>query len=286
MRESLTLFHLSDVHFGLEDPGAVAWAAECIARERPVAVALTGDLTMRARHREFTAACRWISSLEAPVTVEIGNHDMPYFNLAERFVAPFKRFQGVETLVERELTLPGIAIIPLKTATRAQWRFPWSNGWVRESALQRTLDALDALPPGTRALVTCHHPLTERSPHGKRLTIGGNHALEQLAKRPQLLAVLSGHVHDPFDLTAETPAGPVRMIGAGTLSRRIRSTPPSFNELTIEDGAIRVKVRNLEQVPTPAMQIEKVPKDAMPPRTEGEPVAPVGAVPAVDPPVH
>ncbi|MEO6093259.1 MAG: metallophosphoesterase [Novosphingobium sp.] len=286
MSESLTLFHISDVHFGLEDPDAIGWAAECVTRERPAAIALTGDLTMRARRHEFAAACRWISSLQAPVTVEIGNHDMPYFNLAERFINPFKRFLGVEAMVECELNLPGLALIPLKTATRAQWRFPWSNGWVRRSALKRTLDAIDALPPGTRALVTCHHPLTERSPDGKLLTIGGDHALEELAARPQLLAVLSGHVHDPFDLVAQTPAGPVRMIGAGTLSRRIRSTPASFNELTIEGGAIRVKVRNLEQVPTLAMQLEQVPKDALPPRTEGEPVAPVGAVPAVDPPVH
>jgi hypothetical protein len=76
------------------------------------------------------------------------------------------------------------------------------------------------------------------------------------------------------------------MIGAGTLSKRIRSTPPSFNELTLADGRIDVRVRNLEHVPTPAMQIDDVPPDALPPREPGEPVAPVGAVPPVDPPVH
>ncbi len=39
-------------------------------------------------------------------------------------------------------------------------------------------------------------------------------ALAELAKR-NVLAVLSGHVHDPFDLMRETALGPVRMIGAG-----------------------------------------------------------------------
>jgi hypothetical protein len=34
------------------------------------------------------------------------------------------------------------------------------------------------------------------------------------------------------------------------------------------------------------MQIDDVPPDALPPREPGEPVAPVGAVPPVDPPVH
>src|SRR3546814_3629503 len=74
------------------------------------------------------------------------------------------------------------------------------------------------------------------------------------------------------------------MIGAGTLSQRIRSTPPSFNDLTVEGAAIDVRVRNLDHVPTPDMQIDGVPADALPPREPGEPMAPVAAVPPVDPP--
>lgn len=280
-----TLFHLSDIHFGLEDTRALEWVVECIARERPAAICITGDLTMRARHREFAAACNWIAALGPPVTVEVGNHDMPYFNLLERFLDPYRRFRAIESLVERQLDLPGIAVVPLKTATRAQWRFPWSNGWVTTRALHETLAALDALPPGKQAIVTVHHPLTERDPKGKLLTINGRRAMEELARR-KVLAVLSGHVHDAFDLTCDTPGGPLRMIGAGTLSKRIRSSPPSFNQLCVADGGIEVTVRNLEAVPTPAMQIDEVPENALPPRQPEEPVAPVATVPAVDPPVH
>ena len=58
------------------------------------------------------------------------------------------------------------------------------------------------------------------------------------------------------------------------------------DELTIADGRIEVRVRNLERVPTRAMQIDDIPENALPPRETGEPVAPVGAVPDVDPPVH
>ena len=280
-----TLFHLSDTHFGLEDTRALEWVVECIARDKPAAICITGDLTMRARHREFAAACKWIAALGPPVTVEVGNHDMPYFNLIERFVDPYRRFRAIESLVERKLDLPGLAIVPLKTATRAQWRFPWSNGWITERALRETLAALDALPAGKRAIVTAHHPLTERDPKGKRLTINGARAMEELARR-KVLAVLSGHVHDAFDLTQDTPAGPLRMIGAGTLSKRIRSSPPSFNHLVVSERGIEVTVRNLEAVPTPAMQIDQVPENALPPRQPEEPVAPVATVPAVDPPVH
>src|SRR5690606_32188353 len=239
MARKTLLFHLSDIHFGLEDNQALDWVQAEIAARRPAAVAITGDLTMRARHREFEAACRWIQSLEVPVTVEIGNHDMPYFNLVERFVAPYRRFRAIQGLIEREIDLPGLAIVPLKTAVRAQPRLNWSKGWVSRPALKRCLAAIDALPPGTQALVSVHHPLREVGTRGTALTAGGLKALTELARRP-VLAVLSGHVHDPFDIVEQTPAGPVRMIGAGTLSRRLRSTPPSFNEIAWDGETLSV----------------------------------------------
>ena len=279
------LFHISDIHFGLEDRRALDWVAQCIALEKPDAVSITGDLTMRARHREYAAAVEWIKSLDVPVTVEVGNHDLPYFNLIERFFDPYRRFDAIQSLLEREIDLPGVAIVPLKTTARAQWRLNWSKGTVGKAALDQTLAAIDALPSGTRAVVACHHPLVEAGTRGKALTRGGSRALAALASR-NVCAVLSGHVHDPFDLIHPTPNGPVRMIGAGTLSQRVRSTPPSFNELTLKDGSINVRVRNLEHVPTRDMQIDDVPENAMPPRLQGEPVAPIGAVPEVDPPIY
>jgi 3',5'-cyclic AMP phosphodiesterase CpdA len=279
------IFHLSDIHFGLENDRALDWVKNEIAMRRPDAVAITGDITMRARTREFGAATEWIRSLEAPITLEVGNHDLPYFNLIERFVTPYARFRGVESMVEKELQLPGLAIVPLKTTVRAQPRFNWSKGWITSKALAKTLRAIDAMPPGTRALVTAHHPLREVGTAGTALTRNGSNALAELAKRP-VAAVLSGHVHDAFDIVEQTANGPVRMIGAGTLSQRIRSTPPSFNEIVWDGANLAVTVRNLSELPTEAMQIDDVPEDAMPPRKPGDPVAPANAVPLVDPPVH
>ncbi|MCA0978897.1 metallophosphoesterase [Qipengyuania flava] len=279
------IFHLSDIHFGLENNTALDWVKQQIEEQKPDAVAITGDLTMRARHREFEAATHWINSLSAPVTVEVGNHDMPYFNPFERFFAPYKRFRGMEEKVEKELDLGSLAIVPLKTAVRMQPRLNWSKGWVSSAALEKCLAAIDALPEGKRALVTVHHPLREVGTQGTALTRHGDKALRELAKRP-VQAVLSGHVHDAFDIMEDTDSGPVRMIGAGTLSKRTRSTPPSFNEIEWDGKKLTVCVRNLSDVETRDMQIDDVPEDAMPPREPGDPVAPVRQVPRVDPPVH
>ena len=279
------IFHLSDIHFGLENNRALDWVKAEIAARQPAAVAITGDITMRARSREFAAATAWIRSLAAPVTLEVGNHDLPYFNLLERFFKPYAKFRGVEEMVEKELKLPGLAIVPLQTTARAQPRLNWSKGWITRASLARCLKAIDALPPGTQALVTAHHPLREVGTKGTALTHNGARALAELARRP-VAAVLSGHVHDAFDIVEQTANGPVRMIGAGTLSQRIRSTPPSFNEIIWDGTHLSVEVRNLAELSTEAMQIDDVPENALPPREPGDPVAPANQVPRVDPPVH
>jgi len=285
MPETHRIFHLSDIHFGLEDNEALDWVEGLIADDPPDAVVITGDLTMRARYHEFAAARRWITSLDVPVSVSIGNHDMPYFNLFERFATPYKRFEGMQSLVEREIDLPNLALVPLKTVRRWQPRLDWSKGWITDAALDQCLARLDRLPSGMEAIVMVHHPLREVGTQGTALTKHGNHALEELARRG-VLGVLSGHVHDAFDIEEATDHGSVRMIGAGTLSERTRSTPPSFNELTWDGQKVRVQVRNLRDVDTPDMMIDDVPEDAMPPRSKGEPVAPVRDVPRTDPPVH
>jgi len=58
-------------------------------------------------------------------------------------------------------------------------------------------------------------------------------------------AVLSGHVHDVFDVAHLEADRTVRLIGAGTLSERVRTTPPSFNELRIDAGKLYLTVRTM-----------------------------------------
>ncbi len=240
---TVQLFHASDLHFGKEDRAALDWFAACVAHEQPDAVLITGDLTMRARAREFALAQDWLEGLTAPVSVEVGNHDLPYFNPWGRFVAPYARYDRLEKMIERPLSLDGVTVIPLRTTSRAQWRTNWSHGIVRKARVAAAIGQLRAVADDHVRIVTCHHPLTGSDgglTEGK--TRGGQKALDALSKAG-CDAVLSGHVHDPFDLLWTGSARPLRLIGAGTLSERIRSTPPSFNELIIDGKQIGVTVR-------------------------------------------
>lgn len=237
-----TLFHVSDLHFGTEDRGALAWFAAAVVAERPDAVAVTGDLTAAGRRREFAQACEWLLALKVPVTIEVGNHDLPYFNLWERFTRPWARFEKLARAVERPLAFEDVALIPLRTATRAQLRRNWSLGVVRPGPLAATLRGLRGAPAGALKLVTCHHPLVDQNTATPGRTMGGARALELLAAGGAT-AVLSGHTHDPFDRLVESSGRSVRLIGAGTLSERVRASRPSFNVLTVSGGALEVGVR-------------------------------------------
>ena len=243
----IRLFHISDLHFGREDIRALDWVARAVRDERPDGVIITGDFTMRARPREFAAAARWIAALDAPVRIDPGNHDLPYFNPVERFLDPYHRFRGLKRAILRPLRLDRLAVVRLPTTAAAQWRLNWSKGIVTRAALTRALGEIDAIAIDRPVIVTCHHPLVEAGTQGRALTRGGDRALAELAQRG-VLAVLSGHVHDAFDLMRDTPPGPVRMIGAGTLSQRLRTTAPTFNDLTLVGGRLTCRVRTLDGV--------------------------------------
>lgn len=246
---SMKLFHVSDVHFGAEDPAALGWFAQCVADESPDAVIMTGDLTMRARRHEFDAGGKWLMSLGVPVTIEVGNHDLPYYwDPLRRLFSPYKRYGAAERLIEKKLDLPGVTIVPLKTTARAQLRLNWSKGHVSRGSLQSTLDLIAAAPRDNLIFVAGHHPLIEGGTRGTAKTRNGDQALKALAEAGAH-AVLSGHVHDPFDNPVTVGDWTVRMIGAGTLSKRLRSSPPAFNEIRIDNGRFETLARTLSPEP-------------------------------------
>ncbi|TRD11333.1 metallophosphoesterase [Erythrobacter insulae] len=231
------LIHISDVHFGVEDRTALEIARRAIDAEAPDAVVCTGDLTQRATHRQYAAAAEWFAGLNVPVLLDPGNHDMPYYNLWERFTDPYKRYQTLKDKVGGELQSADVVLVPLKTTVRAQPRFPWSDGFVTRNALEDTLARLAVLKGDPRSIiVTAHHPLLGPANAPKNPTIGGDDAFAAIAATGAH-AVISGHVHVPFDEMRTAGGHSMRMIGAGTLSTRLRhGAPPSFRLISCARG--------------------------------------------------
>ena len=240
-----TLFHVSDLHFGREDRAALDAFAAAVARDAPATVICTGDLTWRGVPREFAQAAEWLGALGVPVTVEPGNHDIPYYwDPLRRLVRPYARYHALEAMVERELALDDIAVVSLRTVARAQFRLNQSKGRVAQRSLDQAVAQLHQ-SKGLK-LVACHHPLIDADTHSTGSTKGGRQALATLAMAGAD-AVLSGHVHDPFDLKVEAGGRSIRIIGAGTLSERLRATPPSYNRLMwSEDRGLQVEVIELK----------------------------------------
>ena len=253
------LFHISDVHFGVEDRGALAKVERAILDEEPDALVVTGDLTQRATHSQYKAAQDWFGQFDVPVWVDPGNHDMPYYSLWERFTAPYRRYNALRDAVGvPAFETEDLVLVPLKTTVRSQNRWPWSDGVVTPSALEKTLKAVASLEGSGRWIIaTAHHPLHGPKPGGPSDTIGGNEALAALALAG-MDAFMTGHIHTPF--TEHLAAGPasVQVIGAGTVSTRLRhGAPPSYNVLTCAkgskpSGAIGVETRVVGAPPLPA----------------------------------
>ena len=242
------IFHLSDPHFGAENRNALDVFAEAVRTEGADVVLCTGDLTQRATHPQFEAAARYFGQFDVPVVMCAGNHDMPYYNMWERLSDPYRRYRKVAERVASSFESSHVVLIPLVTTVNIQPRFPWVDGLIRRPALDLTLSRLRALEGDARhKIVFCHHPLLPAREGLKNPTINGDRAFAALAQAGAQ-AVISGHVHIPFDQTRQAGGQAMRMLGVGTLSTRLRGAPPSFQIVSCAQGeALRVERRILSE---------------------------------------
>ncbi|HEY0648690.1 metallophosphoesterase [Phenylobacterium sp.] len=233
------LAHLSDIHFGGENVGAVAGAAERIRAGGFDLTIVSGDLTRFAEKPEFELAAAWLADLPGPRLVTPGNHDAPYLAWAERIVAPFRRYERyIGPAPAQAWRAPGVAVRGVNTARGAQPRLNWSKGQI--SVRQARAAAAWFEPGDGLRIVVVHHPLIEMIGGPMTSRVWGGEAAAAVFAEAKVDLVLSGHIHAPF--TWPYPHGDRRTyaVGAGTLSVRERGVPPGFNEVEVEDGCIRV----------------------------------------------
>lgn len=240
-RVTTRIAHLSDIHFGGEITEAVEAAIRTVAAFDPTLTIVSGDLTLNGLPEEFEAAAHWLDQLPKPRLVTPGNHDTPYWNLPLRALTPFARYRryiGPET--STAFDTPGLAARTLNSARGAQPRLNWSKGAI-------ALGPMSAIDWGdddsALRVFACHHPLIDIV--GAPVTGGvhrGDRAAVILADAGVDL-ILTGHVHNPFVLPIPNAAPGRYAVGAGTLSKRTRGTPPSFLTIAADLTSINVTVQ-------------------------------------------
>jgi 3',5'-cyclic AMP phosphodiesterase CpdA len=237
----IRLAHLSDLHFGGENVRAAAAAADYVDGGGFDLMVVSGDLTRYGEPQEFAAAARFFGRLKGPSLITPGNHDAPYFAVAERLFAPFGRFEAAfGPSGEQTYLAPGLAVRGINTARGVQPRLNWSKGQIAPDQVEGALAWFAGVPPDAARIVVCHHPLAEMigGPMSARVWRGA--AAARTFAEAGVDLVLSGHIHVPFVWPYPFADGRTYAAGAGTLSVRERGAPAGFNVVEIERAAIRI----------------------------------------------
>ncbi|HEY8615754.1 metallophosphoesterase [Phenylobacterium sp.] len=233
--------HLSDIHFGGENEAAVAAAADYVNGGGFDLTVVSGDLTRFGEKVEFAAAAEWLASLKGPQLVTPGNHDAPYIAVAERVIAPFRRFErAIGPAWAQSYLGGGFAVRGINTARGPQPRLNWSKGQIATRHVREATRFFDQSPRACFRILVCHHPLMEMIGGPMTAKVWGGEAAAAAFAEAKVDLVLSGHIHAPFTWPYPFGDGKTYAVGAGTLSVRERGVPPGFNVVEIEGAAIRV----------------------------------------------
>jgi 3',5'-cyclic AMP phosphodiesterase CpdA len=237
-----TLVHLSDLHFGRLDPSDLDTLRAAVLDARPDLNAISGDFTQRATRAEFEAARAFLDALQPPKLVVPGNHDVPLWNVAARFLTPLARYRRyISTELEPEHEDEEMIVLGVNTAR--SWT--WGEGRINARQVRALVARLEAVPPSRIRIIVTHHPFD--LPPGvdeSRLLGRAGMAMTRLAEaRADLF--LSGHLHlSHTSSSAERyriAGHSALIVQAGTLSLRGRGEQPSFNVLRIERPAIELQ---------------------------------------------
>lgn len=225
------LIHLSDLHFGRDRPELMRPLITAINDQKPDLIAISGDLTQRARASQFRAARAFIDHLEAPVIAVPGNHDLPVHRPFRRFVTPFAGYRKhISDDLSPALMTPDVAVIGINTMT--PWR--WQRGWATRTQVRRAARLCRTGPAHRLNVIVAHHPFELPPDSDKSPMINGEWGLQILAEAGADV-VLSGHLHRWHVIAPPGPAtAEILQIHCGTgLSTRMRGEPNDFAMLDI-----------------------------------------------------
>jgi 3',5'-cyclic AMP phosphodiesterase CpdA len=231
------------VHFGRTDDTVVEQLIHSVHQVKPDVVAVSGDLTQRARPREFERARAFLRSLPTPQIVVPGNHDVPLYNVYARFRDGFDVYrQYIADNLAPFYADGEIAIAGVNTARRLAFK----GGRINGRQMLRVEEQLCGLPERVKKIVVTHHPFDLPPGHDPDHLAG--RAGKALARflRCGLDVLLAGHLHvsssGPTAIRFGSGPRSAIFVQAGTAcSTRGRGEPNSYNVIRLDASSIEIR---------------------------------------------
>lgn len=232
----IRIAHLSDPHFGANLPVVVKALTNAMNDLTPDLIILSGDITQRARCKQFKAARKFVDLLsEFQWAIVPGNHDIPLFNIFARFFHPYRNFKNVfHGVLEKEIPIDQVQVFTLNSTSR----FRHVQGELSANQIKKVIHGIQKR---TGVRVACfHHPMDcLKRVDEKNLLRNRNEAMKVFAKA-EVDIILGGHIHDPYvslsgERYPEVHRQSIISVAGTCLSWRTRSgAPNSFNLIDIE----------------------------------------------------
>jgi 3',5'-cyclic AMP phosphodiesterase CpdA len=211
-----------------------------VAITNPDIIIISGDLTQRAFKREFREAHQFLASLPHPQIIVPGNHDIPLYNLAARWLAPLRQYRRFITSdLEPFYADTEIAVLGINTARANTFK----NGRINPNQLRQICCKLASCGSDVIGIVVTHRRFESvRSAN----VVGRAQAAMVSFARSGVDIILFGHLHGSVSQDSSPRNGSrqrsVLLVQAGTAtSTRRRQEVNSFNILRIAGGRIRIE---------------------------------------------
>lgn len=239
------VLQISDPHFGTEQPPVVAALLRLASTLQADVALFSGDITQRARRRQWQAAHEFAQRLPAKRVLAVpGNHDIPLFNVFARVFAPYAGFAAAFAAdLEPTLDLPDLLIICVNTTRPRRHK----DGEVSMEQLERVCERLHRARAEQVRVVVTHQPVHVIRPNdAANLLHGAEQAVRQWSAAGADLFV-GGHIHLPYvRALSERYSGLPRRgwcVQAGTAtSHRVRGSIPNSVNVIRCDGSLTCSV--------------------------------------------
>lgn len=238
-----TIVHLSDLHFGRVDASLLEPLRRLVVQLAPDVLVVSGDLTQRAKSAEFQAARAFLDTLPGPQIVVPGNHDIPLYNVASRFLTPLLKYRRYVTLdLAPEFVDEEIAVLGINTARSLTFK----DGRVNHEQIAQIRQRMGALDAHLTRIIVTHHPfdLPDTYDHDE-LVDRAPMAMAAFAECGVDL-LLAGHLHASHAGNSsqryKISGYAALVVQAGTAtSTRGRGESNSFNVIRVEHDQVEVQ---------------------------------------------